>query len=146
VTIAGSSEFRALGQLTGLQELVVSALRGFRLADVMQLTACKELRYLKLMHMQLTDVLAASLCLSHQVRRTVVGTGVWWQGGMEGGRTCWQPVSESPGVEVFVGQCYLELLRISTTFTLLLLLLLFPTSRAPRSGPPMCGRSCPLLC
>lgn len=76
VTIAGSSGFRALGQLTGLQELVVSALRGFRLSDVMQLTACKGLRYLKLMHMQLTDVLAASLCLTHQVgRRGSVGTG-----------------------------------------------------------------------
>lgn len=69
MTIAGSSGFRALGELTGLQELVVSALRGFRLSDVMQLTACKGLRFLKLMHMQLTDVLAASLCLSHQVGR-----------------------------------------------------------------------------
>lgn len=67
VTVSGSSGFRALGQLTGLQELVVSALRGFRLADVMQLTACKALKYVKLMHMQLTDVLAASLCLTHLV-------------------------------------------------------------------------------
>lgn len=74
VTIAGSSGFRALGQLTQLEELVVSAIRGFRLADVMQLTSCKALKYVKLMHMQLTDVLAASLCLSHQVRRAVVST------------------------------------------------------------------------
>lgn len=50
----------------------MSALRGFRLADVMQLTSCKELRYLKLLHMQLTNVLAASLCLTHQVRDVAV--------------------------------------------------------------------------
>lgn len=67
VTVAGSSGFRAMGQLTGLEELVVSAIRGFRLSDVMQLTSCKGLKYVKLMHMQLTDVLAASLCLTHQV-------------------------------------------------------------------------------
>jgi hypothetical protein len=52
----------------------VSALRGFRLADVMQLTSCKELRYLKLLHMQLTEVLAASLCLTHQVREISICT------------------------------------------------------------------------
>jgi hypothetical protein len=68
VTVAGSSGFRAMGQLTVLEELVVSAIRGFRLSDVMQLTSCKGLKYVKLMHMQLTDVLAASLCLTHQVR------------------------------------------------------------------------------
>lgn len=68
VTVSGSSGFRALGELTELEELVISAIRGFRLADVMLLTSCKQLRYLKLMHMQLTDVLAASLCLTHQVR------------------------------------------------------------------------------
>jgi hypothetical protein len=69
VTVAGSSGLKAMGQLTGLEELVVSAIRGFRLSDVMQLTSCKGLKYVKLMHMQLTDVLAASLCLTHQVRR-----------------------------------------------------------------------------